>query len=162
TKGKFFEQPVLESEEGGKKGSKVAKTKEFRDLKPSRKTESHRAFDGRDRQGLRAADEEHTWRKRRQKQLKPVQEDVTIRPTALKVRMPISIKDLAAEMKLKASQLISKLFMQGVVATLNDMLVDDTTLQLLGQEFGCEIAIDTSEEQRIRVTDKSIKEEIQG
>ena len=64
-------------------------------------------------------------------------------------------------MKLKASQLICKLFMQGIVVTLNDLLEDETTIQLLGQEFGCEIAIDTSEEKRIQITDKTIKEEMQ-
>jgi translation initiation factor IF-2 len=63
-------------------------------------------------------------------------------------------------MKLKASQLIAKLFLQGLVVTLNDLLEDETTIQLLGHEFGCQITIDTSEEERIRVTGKSIKEEI--
>ncbi len=45
--------------------------------------------------------------------------------------------------------------------TLNDFLEDETTIQLLGQEFGCEITIDTAEEKRIRITDKTIKEELQ-
>jgi translation initiation factor IF-2 len=57
--------------------------------------------------------------------------------------------------------LISKLFLQGTVVTLNDLLEDETTVQLLGQEFGCDISIDTTEEQRIQITDKSIKEELQ-
>lgn len=89
-----------------------------------------------------------------------MQESITVRPTELSVRLPITVKDLAAEMKLKASQLVSKLFMQGVVLTLNDFLDDDTTIQLLGDEFGCKITIDTSEEERIRITDKTIQEEI--
>lgn len=89
-------------------------------------------------------------------------EEETIRPTNLKLRVPISIKDLASEMKLKASQLVAKLFLQGLVVTLNDLLDDETTIQLLGHEFGCEITIDTSEEERIRITDKTIKEEIQS
>lgn len=63
-------------------------------------------------------------------------------------------------MKLKASQLISKLFMKGVVLTLNDILDDETTVQLLGQDFDCEISIDTSEADRVRITDKTIKQEI--
>jgi translation initiation factor IF-2 len=42
------------------------------------------------------------------------------------------------------------------------MLEDDTTIQLLGHEFGCEVEIDTKEEERIRITDKSLKEEIAG
>jgi translation initiation factor IF-2 len=84
-----------------------------------------------------------------------------IRPKELKVRIPITIKDLAAAMKLKASQLISSLFMKGVVLTLNDYLDDPTTIQLLGHDFECAITIDTTEEERLKITDKTIKQEIQ-
>jgi len=63
-------------------------------------------------------------------------------------------------MKLKASELITKLFLQGMTLTLNDALDDDTTIGLLGHEFGCEIAVDTSEDERIRITDQTVKEEI--
>ncbi len=148
-------------DDSARKGVKAAKFKEFRDIKPARRQESTK-FDARDRQGLRTSDEDQQWRKRRGKsQVRHQQEDLTIRPTSLKVRLPISIKDLASEMKLKASQLIGKLFLQGIVVTLNDLLEDETTIQLLGQEFGCEITIDTAEEKRIQITDKSIKEELQ-
>ena len=147
-------------EEDAKKTQK-AKYKEFRDIKPLKKQESSR-FDARDRQGLRDSEEDQQWRKKRGKQVRHALEDPTIRPDSLKVRIPIALKDLASEMKLKASQLIAKLLAQGVVATLNDILEDETTIQLLGQEFGCNIQIDTSEEQRIRITDKSIKDEIVG
>jgi translation initiation factor IF-2 len=156
------EELKLGEEELTGKGIKTTKFKEFRDVKPVRRQEA-RQFDARDRQGLRTPDEEQQWRRRRGKQVKhqQSQEDLTIRPTSLKVRLPISIKDLAAEMKLKSSQLISKLFLQGVIVTLNDILEDETTIQLLGQEFGCDIIIDTAEEKRIQITDKSIKEELQ-
>ncbi len=142
---------------------KVAgKGKEFLDLKPLKK-QSVKGFDARDRQGLRSSDDEN-WRKRRPSKAQKHQEEaqIIVRPTSLKVRLPISIKDLALEMKLKASELIAKLFMQGVVVTLNDLLDDETTVQLLGQEFGCDIQIDTKEEERIRVTDKSVQEEIKS
>lgn len=143
------------------KGIKSTKVKEFRDIKPARRQET-KQFDARDRQGLRTSEDDQHRRKRRSKAAKyQQQEDLTIRPSSLKVRLPISIKDLASEMKLKASQLIGKLFLQGVVMTLNDILEDETTIQLLGQEFGCEISIDTAEEKRIRITDKTIKEELQ-
>lgn len=147
-------------EDAFKKGPKAAKFKEFRDVKPPKKGES-RQFDARDRQGLRVSDEEE-WRKRRPKQgrVMPQQEE-TIRPTSLSIRTPISIKDLAVEMKLKASQLVGKLFLQGLIVTLNDLLEDETTIQLLGHEFGCEITIDKTEEKRIRVTEQTIKEELQ-
>ena len=59
-------------------------------------------------------------------------EELIVRPKTLKIRVPITIKDLAVEMKLKASQLISNLFMKGVVLTLNDYIDDETTIQLLG------------------------------
>lgn len=149
-----------EASDALKKGGTKAPVKEFRDIKPARKTDGQRSFDVRDRQGLRDSDEDQRWRKKRHKQARHYQEDLTIRPTSLKIRTPISIKDLASEMKLKSSELISKLFLQGLVVTLNDTLEDDTTIQLLGHEFGCEITIDTSEEKRIRITDKTVREEI--
>ncbi len=151
--------PAAATEDLDKKGVKGPKFKEFRDIKPAKRQEQSR-FDARDKQGLRDSEEDQHWRKRRAAKHRQTQEEVTIRPTSLKVRIPISLKDLAVEMKLKASQLITKLFAQGVVVTLNDLLEDETTIQLLGHEFGCEIQIDTTEEERIRITGKSIKEEV--
>ncbi len=136
---------------------KVLPPKDLRAKKPK----EVRSFDARDRQGLRASDDE-AWRKKRAyKQMRrPQQEEVVIRPKELSVRLPITIKDLAHEMKLKASQLIAKLFMQGVAATLNDYLDDETVVQLLGHEFDCEIKIDTSEQERLQITDQTIRQEI--
>ncbi len=134
--------------------------KDFQDIKPQRKGADGRAFDTRDRLGLRSREDEEWRKKRGSKGRKSMEDDQTLRPKALHIRLPVSIKDLAVEMKLKASQLISKLFMQGVVVTINDFIDDETMLQLLGHEFGCEIAIDTREEERIQITDKSIKDEI--
>ena len=154
--------PTKEEEaaaEAKKGGPKPAKFKEFKDIKPQKKVSDNR-FDGRDRQGLRETSDDQPWRKKRGMKSRPLQEDTTIRPTSLKVRLPIAIKDLAAEMKLKSSQLVQRLFMQGVVVTLNDLLEDETTLHVIGQEFGCEIMVDTSEEERLRITDKTIKEEV--
>lgn len=140
------------------KTGKAKDFKEFKDVKPKKKTLEQ--FDSRDRLGLRSNEDELRWRKRKQPKQRKFQEDLTIRPTELKVRLPISIKDLAAEMKLKTAQLIEKLFLQGRMMTINDFLDDETELQLLGQEFGCAITIDTSEEERIRITDLSVNEEI--
>ncbi len=154
------EEEVKQEAADDKKGK--LKFKEFKDVKPTKKTESSR-FDVRDRQGLRASDDDSShYRKKRGKQPKQQQEDTTIRPTNLSIRVPITVKDLAAEMKLKTAQLIGKLFLSGVVVTINDILEDTTTIQLLGQEFGCEIHIDTSEEERIRITDKTIDEEVKS
>ena len=141
--------------EKSRKGKKV---REFKDLKPSHHV---RPFDARDKKGLTAGEEER-WRKRRPSRgaAKPVYTEPVVRPSHLKIRLPISIKDLAVEMKLKGSELIQKLFMNGMVYTLNDFLDDETTVQYLGSELGCEITIDTSEEERIQITSESIKEEI--
>jgi translation initiation factor IF-2 len=151
------EEPAVEEE---KKPAKEKKRKTFRDLKP--KFAGSR-FDVRDRQGLGAVEEER-WRKRRAAKAprRLISEELTVRPTELAVRLPISIKDLAAAMKVKASQLISKLLMQGVAMTLNDLLEDETTIQLLGQDFGCEISIDHSEEERLQITDQTIKAELES
>jgi translation initiation factor IF-2 len=145
--------------EGGDAAAKGQKVKEFRDLKPKR---AMRPYDSRERHLQTGGEEgEEHWRRRRHKTRMIIKEEaIPVRPTHLKVRLPISVKDLAVEMKLKSSQLVSKLFLQGVVLTLNDFLDDETMIQLLGHEFGCAIIIDTSEEERIRITDKTIQEEI--
>ncbi len=155
-------EEVVPSKEETERKNKFAKTKDFRDLKPAKRTASPRQFDARDKQGLRSGDDEMEWRKRRSKSGKQQQpEEVIVRPTHVKVCLPISVKDLAVELKLKASQLIGRLFAQGIVVTLNDLLDDETTVQLLGHEFGCEITIDTAEAKRIQITDKSVKQELQ-
>jgi translation initiation factor IF-2 len=141
------------------------KAKQYRDIRPARRmTGPSPSFDARDRQGLRAGEDDR-WRKRRPKKRGRTAaqiEEMTVRPKELAIRLPITIKDLAAEMKLKSSQLVSSLFMQGIAVTLNDVLDDETTVQLLGHEFQCDISIDTSEEERIRITGKTIGEEVSG
>jgi len=131
-----------------------------KDLRLPKKKEEVR-FDARDRQGLRDIDNE-AWRKRRaHKPKRYTQEEEVIRPKNLSIRLPITIKDLAQEMKLKASQLIAKLLMQGMTFTLNDYLDDETSVQLLGHDFGCDIKIDTTEQERIQITGQTIRQEIE-
>lgn len=152
---------VFEKEDSSRETRKHLPQKEAPKDTKSRKPED-RGFDSRDRLGLRDQLEEQGWRKKRPShKIRATQQEEIIRPKSLKLRLPITVKDLASEMKLKASQLISKLFMKGVVLTLNDYLDDETTIQLLGHDFGCEISIDTAEEERLRITDKTIKQEIQ-
>ncbi|MGD0665033.1 MAG: translation initiation factor IF-2 [Rhabdochlamydiaceae bacterium] len=129
--------------------------------KANKKPEIEKSFDSRDRQGLRDENDEG-WRPRKGRGFKSrfMEEEVIIRPKSLSVRLPITIKDLASEMKLKASQLISNLFMKGVVLTLNDFIDDETTVQLLGHDFDCEITIDTTEEKRLKITEHNLKQEI--
>jgi len=157
-KPRFRESQPREAEgegkkQSGKKGPKGSKFREFRDMKS-------RPFDARDRAGLRAGEESYHYRKKRKKTPKESYEETTIRPSELTIRLPITVKDLAAEMKRKASELIGQLFKHGVLVTINDVLDDETTVQLLGEDLGCVLKIDTSEEERIRITDKSIQEEI--
>jgi translation initiation factor IF-2 len=141
------------------KKTKVAGPKDFHEFTPTMKRKVTPRFDSRDRMGLR--EQEDVWRRKRHKPIKKrIPEEEIIRPKVLSVYLPISVKDLAQAMKLKASQLITKLFMQGITLTLNDYLDDETLVQLLGQEFDCKIKVDTSEEDRLQITSKTIKEEI--
>jgi len=151
---------VLDQEMNSK--PKKAFSKDSKEAPAKRKGDDKRSFDSQDRLGLRN-DDRDSWRKKRTFKQKSQAQDESeiIRPKKLEVRVPISVKDLAAMMKLKASQLIAKLFMQGVMLTLNDFLEDETTIQLLGHEFDCELTIDTKEEDRLKITDKTIKQEIE-
>lgn len=162
-------RPALEEGKGERKTTrtfateprKSPATKEMREYKPGKKQEE-KSFDARDRHGLRDAGENEGWRKRRPShKVRFTQQEEIIRPKTLAVRLPITIKDLASAMKLKASELIAKLFMKGAVLTLNDLLDDETTIQLLGEDFDCAITIDRSEEDRLKITDRTIKQEIQ-
>lgn len=162
--------PVLSEEELLERRRKLTKeTKEREKEKESRfhkKSETKPFDDTRLRRGIAIEKEEEgeIWRKRRGLKSKAAlgsQEIEIIRPKEITIRLPISVKDLAQTMKLKSSQLISKLFLSGVVVTLNDILDDETTVQVLGDEFGCMIRIDTVEAERLRITDRSIQEEIQ-
>ena len=149
-------------EEESSEELKKKQFKSFKDFKAKKKPDEIRSFDSQARQGLRSFEEERWRKKRRFKQKTEQTEQVTVRPKNLKIRIPISIKDLAQEMKLKASELIQKLFLQGVILTINDILDDETTVQLLGHEFGCEIQIDIDEEKRLQITEESIKQEIES
>lgn len=143
------------------KGEKRQTAKEFK----AKKLDQYKTFDSRARHGLITGGEleSERWRKKRpafkqaQKQVIPV-----VRPEKLDVKLPISIKDLAAQLKIKASEIIKILFTQGIIITLNDFLDDETTVQLIGQDFGCEISIDRTEENRIKITSETIKEEIKS
>lgn len=153
-----------EVEKEGEKGEKKEvrkgkKVREFKDLKPMRR-DRQRTFDARDRKGL--SEEDDRWRKKRPTKgaISAQREEQIVRPSHLKIRLPIILKDLAYEMKLKASELIQKLFLHGMTYTLNDILDDETTVQFIGSEFGCEIEVDTSEEERIKITSETIREEI--
>lgn len=134
----------------GKRGKKAVPT--------HRRQAFSRVFDSRDRNRLA---EEESWRRRRfgKNKTKKTMETV-IRPKELTVKIPVQLKDLAAQLKVKAAEVIQKLFKQGLIITINDYLDDPTTIELIGHEFECDITIDTSQEERLQVTGESIEEEI--
>lgn len=137
---------------------KQKKPRDFRDVKPTRL--GMKPHQTKDRRELEATGEEEVWRKRKsRKEMTQVEEEI-LRPQSLAIRLPITVKDLAVQMKRKSSELIQKLFMQGVVVTLNDFLEDETTVQFLGEELGCTISIDTTEQKRIQVIPQTVREEI--
>ena len=133
--------------------------KKAKDVKAAPKKFESQRFDARDRQGLRDSDDE-SWRRRRHSKLKQNVVEAIVRPKDITIKLPITVKDLSAAMKVKVSDLITKLFLQGIVITINDYLEDETTVQLLGVDFDCEIKVDKAEEQKLRITEDSISEEI--
>jgi translation initiation factor IF-2 len=138
---------------------------DLKEFKLSKKHDTkHKSFDTRHKSGLRFQEEDNVWRRRKSRYKRyQVKEKIEIvRPKELTIQAPISIKELASQMKLKATELISKLFLQGMAVTLNDELDDETTIQLLGHEFDCEIKIDKTEEKRLQITDKTILEEVKA
>jgi translation initiation factor IF-2 len=134
--------------------------KKVKEVKPSPKKFESQRFDARDRHGLRDSDDESWRRKRYPKQRAAEKIEPIVRPKEIKIKLPITIKDLAAAMKIKAADVITKLFLQGTMYTINDYLEDETKVQLLGLEFECDVKIDTSEEERLRITENTISQEI--
>lgn len=131
--------------------------------KSTKKQAFQRAFDSRDKQGLRANDE-GTWARRRNhrpKQRKVAAEDI-IRPKEIEVSLPITVKNLASEMKYKASEVIAKLFTHGITLRVNDYIDDETTVEFIGDELGCKITIGASEEQQLQLAEMSLEEEIKA
>lgn len=59
--------------------------------------------------------------------------------TSIKIPKEIRLYELAEKLGKKDSELISKLFMQGMMTTKNDFL-DEETIEILGLEFGIEIS----------------------
>ena len=86
----------------------------------------------------------------------PVEEPVAVPvpagpPKQLEVRFPVTVKDLAAKMEMKASDLIKYLMQQGVFASIVQPL-DEATTRKAAQAFHFEIAPQpTLEEQLLKV-----------
>ncbi len=84
-----------------------------------------------------------------------------VRPTTLKIILPMTIRDFAEAMKLKAATVIGYLFQEfGKTVGLNELVDDITLFQLVGDKYGSKIEHDTTEENKLNITDKTIQEEI--
>lgn len=164
-----FAKERLEKKKGEKKGFEEEPAKfPPKDAKAKKSNVSFkrqafsRVFDSRDKTGLRTGGDDDIWRRRKhQKQKGERSQEVIQRPTEISVILPIHLKDLAAAMKLKVSDIIQKLFLQGLTLTINDDLDDATIVELIGAEFDCKIRIDTQEADRLQITAQSVKEEIE-
>jgi len=155
--------PPLQTDAGSRRS--LPPTKKGPPLKEEEKkkrklNEPSKHFDSRDRHGLREDEDEFHRRKFKTHISKSHASEEILRPKAIAITLPISVKDLASEMKLKAVEVIAKLLTHGIKCMLNDMLDDEIVVQLVGQDFGCEISIDTSKKDRMDITGKSIVEEI--
>ncbi|MCH9612307.1 MAG: Translation initiation factor IF-2 [Chlamydiia bacterium] len=128
-----------------------------KDPRSSKRNAFQQAFNKRGGTG-----DDDQWLRRRpyRRTKQKVDPETIIRPKELTVQLPITVKDLAAKMKIKSGDLIAKLFASGMVLRLNDYIDDDTTLEFAGSEFDCEITVDTTVEERLKVTDKTVAEEI--
>lgn len=141
-----------------REGSKRPGT-DFRDR--AKRDDSVKAFTGRDRYGLNDSSDDDRWRKKRTHKTKKYEDHSVQCPSHIKVPLPITVKDLAAEMKLKASELIQKLFIHGMTYVVNDVLDNETVVQFIGLEFGCTIEIDSSEKDKLCLVENTVREEIQ-
>ena len=74
-------------------------------------------------------------RKKNRPATQPVHKAEIARPTHIKVGESIAVKDLASKMSCTAVEVIKKLLMMGVVATINQV-IDYDTAALVASEFG--------------------------
>lgn len=137
--------PEKKKDEKKKKGMESYKRQAF-----------SRVFDSRS-----ALSQDEIWKRKRNRRSKnTVNPADIVRPKEITVKVPISIKELASELKIKGSAVVQKLFLAGFPLTINDIIEDDTTIELIGNECDCKINIDTTLEDKLQITDKSLKEEI--
>ncbi len=74
-------------------------------------------------------------RKKPRQQPAPVHKAEIARPTHIKIASSIAVKDLASKMSCTASEIIKKLLLMGVIASINQE-VDFDTAALVASEFG--------------------------
>ena len=133
-----------------------------RDWKEQKQARS--LFDSKQRHGFDADQEQETWIKRKnaRRSDSSANDPTFLRPKELSVAIPITVKDLALQMKIKASEIISKMMAHQMVVTINDTIDDPVLAQLIGEELGCKIQIDLTAAKRLRVVDTTLDEEFKA
>jgi len=120
-----LEQEILKSDDTS---SEYKEPVEETEEKPVEKKPSH--YDNRKKQGRR--------QKGRKREDKP--EPVIVRPSSVVVGENIIVSELAKLMGVKATELIKKLMLMGVMASVNQAIDADTAV-LLGAEYGIEVKV---------------------
>jgi translation initiation factor IF-2 len=65
---------------------------------------------------------------------------VTLRPAKAAITVPITVKDLSSILAVKASNIIAKLMLQGLIATANQIISPEVA-ELVAMEYGTELVI---------------------
>jgi len=95
----------------------------------------------------------------------PVKKKVTHRanpiPKEISIMEVITVSDLARKMNLKVSELISKLMVMGMMATINQQ-IDAETATILADEYSCKVNIVSLYDETVIETEKDREEEMQS
>ena len=115
-------------EDGNKNARNRNRNRQPANAKEAAKTQAAQSGDNKQRAPRPA-------RKKNRPAPQPVHKVEIARPTHIKVGESIAVKDLASKMSCTAAEVIKKLLMMGVVATINQM-IDFDTAALVASEFG--------------------------
>lgn len=81
-------------------------------------------------------------------------------PKSIDILENITINDLAKKMNLKASEIISKCFQQGMMLTINQQ-VDSDTAALIASDYGCEVHIVNLYDETVIPTEETSEEDLE-
>ncbi|MBD3879763.1 MAG: translation initiation factor IF-2, partial [Quinella sp. 1Q5] len=115
-------------DDANKNNRQRQRAKQPANAKEAAKTQAAQAADGKPRPPRSA-------RKKNRQQQQPPRKVEIARPTHIKVGESIAVKDLASKMSCTAAEVIKKLLMMGVMATINQE-IDYDTAAVVAAEFG--------------------------
>lgn len=81
-------------------------------------------------------------------------------PKSIDILENITVNDLAKKMNLKASEIISKCFQQGMMLTINQQ-IDSDTAALIAGDYGCEVHIVNLYDETVIPTDAQSEEDLE-